>query len=46
MTTINVKDTNPATKQFKVVARFKATHRRPHGRPRNVRRRQKVRRIA
>lgn len=45
MTTILVKETNPATKQYKVLARLRATHSRPHGRPRNIHKRLKVRRV-
>ena len=36
MTTINITVRNPATKQETVVSRFKVNYSRKHGRPRNV----------
>lgn len=45
VTTINIKVRNPATKKDAIVARFKGTYKRKHGRPRNVGRRHKVRRL-
>lgn len=44
MTTVAVRDTNPATKMYRIVQRYKVTYRRPHGR-RNVRKRMKIKEL-